>query len=117
MSPTKKTTPKNEPLKEKNPKKRRNEHRQKKKFTGHLKFFDEAKNYGFFVIDEDKSDIFVHYDDLAKAKVTKEILRKIKFSRLFVKFAFNSITYIGKYNRSRKAIDIELMNYPQEFNC
>ena len=81
-----------------------------KKHTGYLKFFDEAKNYGFLVMDEDKSDIFVHYDDLAKAKITKETLKEIKNSNLMVKFAFNSMTYIGKYNRSRKAIDIEMIN-------
>lgn len=80
-----------------------------------MKFFDEGKNYGFFIIDEDQSDIFVHYDDLAKAKVTKEILSQIKYSKMFVKFAFNSITYIGKYNKSRKAIDIELLNFLPEF--
>lgn len=29
-------------------------------FTGKLKFFDEAKNYGFLVMDEDQTDIFVN---------------------------------------------------------
>jgi len=82
-----------------------------KKHTGYLKFFDESKNYGFLVMDEDKSDIFVHYDDLVKAKVNKELLKEIKNSKLFAKFAFNSMTYIGKYNRSRKAIDIEMLNF------
>ena len=82
----------------------------RKKFSGHLKFFDEGKNYGFFIIDEDKSDIFVHYDDLAKAKISKEMLKTIKHSRNLIKFAFNTISYIGKYNRSRKAIDIEILN-------
>ena len=79
-----------------------------------MKFFDESKNYGFFIIDEDKTEIFVHNDDLAKAKITKEVLRELKLSRQYVKFAFNSITYIGKYNKSRKAIDIEMLNYTKE---
>lgn len=30
-------------------------------FFGKLKFFDEAKNYGFLIMDDDKSDIFVYY--------------------------------------------------------
>jgi len=37
-----------------------------------LKFFDEKKKYGFFVLD-DGSDVFVHLDDLEKAGVTKEM--------------------------------------------
>jgi hypothetical protein len=31
----------------------------KERFSGKLKFFDEQKNYGFIVMDMDKSDIFV----------------------------------------------------------
>ena len=34
------------------------------KKTGKIKFFDEIKNFGFIVMDEDNSDIFVHQDDL-----------------------------------------------------
>ena len=45
---------------------------------GKLKFFDEVKNYGFIISDEDGKDIFVHYDDLCKASVTKEFLRTAK---------------------------------------
>lgn len=75
-----------------------------------MKFFDEDKNYGFFQLDEDKSDMFVHYDDLAKAGITKETLKRIKQRNLQGKFAFNSIVYFGKYKRSRKAIEIEFFN-------
>ena len=42
-----------------------------KRYTGRLKFFDDAKNYGFIIMDSDESDIFVHYDDLQKAGITK----------------------------------------------
>lgn len=41
------------------------------RFTGRLKFFDDGKNYGFIIMDADESDIFVHYDDLQKAGITK----------------------------------------------
>jgi hypothetical protein len=41
------------------------------RYKGRLKFFDESKQYGFIVMDTDKSDIFVHYDDLNKANITK----------------------------------------------
>lgn len=33
-------------------------------FTGKLKFYDENRKYGFIVKDEDKTDVFVHLDDL-----------------------------------------------------
>jgi cold shock CspA family protein len=36
-----------------------------------MKFFDEGKNYGFIIMDADDSDIFVHYDDLQKAGISK----------------------------------------------
>ena len=42
-----------------------------KRYTGRLKFFDDAKNFGFIIMDADDSDIFVHYDDLQKAGITK----------------------------------------------
>lgn len=45
---------------------------------GSLKFFDENKNYGFIVMDDDNRDIFVHYDDLQKAGITKEFLKSSK---------------------------------------
>jgi len=50
----------------------------KVRYTGRLKFFDENKNYGFLIMDEDGSDIFVHYDDLAKAGVSKEFIKTAK---------------------------------------
>jgi hypothetical protein len=42
-----------------------------KRYTGRLKFFDDARNYGFIIMDSDESDIFVHYDDLQKAGISK----------------------------------------------
>lgn len=84
---------------------------------GRLKFFDEAKNYGFIVMDEDNSDIFVHFDDIAKANITKEYLRTTKLGNV-INFSFACMTYIGKYDRSRKAVDLMLqppntLNYNQ----
>ena len=43
-----------------------------KRFTGRLKFFDETKNYGFIILDINGQDLFVHFDDLKKAGVSKE---------------------------------------------
>lgn len=44
----------------------------KVRYTGRLKFFDEIKNFGFIIMDNDGRDIFVHYDDLGKANLPKE---------------------------------------------
>ena len=73
-----------------------------------MKFFDETKDYGFIIMDEDESDIFVHFDDLSKANITKELLRTIKNGNS-LKFCFSCLTYIGKYKKSRKAVDIRLI--------
>jgi hypothetical protein len=75
--------------------------------TGILKFFDDDKNYGFFVLDNDGSDLFVHYDDLLKAGLGKEGIRLAKVSG--TKFAFQSVSYYGKHNLSKKAINIQLL--------
>lgn len=79
-------------------------------YSGRLKFFDETKNFGFLVMDDDGSDIFVHYDDLLKANINKEYLRECKAKGQILKFTFSCMSYIGKYNKSRKAVDIELIN-------
>lgn len=79
-----------------------------RRYTGKLKFFDEVKNYGFIIMDEDGSDIFVHFDDLSKAQIGKEMLRLMKMGKTF-RLSFACMQYYGKYNKSRKAIDIELL--------
>jgi len=81
----------------------------KQRHTGRLKFFDENKNYGFIIMDEDGSDIFVHFDDLQKAGINKELLKATKLGQV-LKLAFNCMKYIGKYDKSRKATDIQLLN-------
>ena len=78
------------------------------RFYGRLKFFDENKKYGFIVMDDDESDIFVHYDDLCKANITKDLLRTARMGNM-IRLNFGLMAYIGKYNKSRKAIDIQLV--------
>jgi len=77
------------------------------RYYGRLKFFDENKKYGFIVMEDDGSDIFVHYDDLCKAGITKELLRTARMGNM-IRVNFGCMAYIGKYNKSRKAIDIQL---------
>ena len=84
-------------------------------FTGKLKFFDETKNFGFIVMDEDGSDIFVHHDDLAKAGIDKVALRDAKNGKTF-RFQFSCMNYIGRYNKSRKAVELKnLSNFEDDY--
>lgn len=78
------------------------------RYTGRLKFFDENKNYGFIIKDDDCSDVFAHYEDLIKGGMTKEMLRSSK-AGMAIRLAFSCMSYIGKYNKSKKAVDIQLM--------
>lgn len=82
------------------------------RYCGRLKFFDETKSYGFIIMDEDESDIFVHYDDLLKCSVTKEALRNYKQRGHQLRFSFSCMSYIGKYNKSRKAVELKLLASP-----
>ena len=81
---------------------------QNRRYTGKLKFFDEARNFGFIVMDEDGSDIFVHYDDLLRANLTKEVLRNTKKGAQ-MKLSFGCFSYVGKHKDSKKAVDIQLI--------
>ena len=76
--------------------------------TGRIKFFDNMQNYGFFTVDNDGSDLFVHYDDFLSSGFTKEYIQMAK--NLRTKFEFRKVNYYGKYNLSSKAVDIKVSN-------
>lgn len=78
------------------------------KNTGRLKFFDEVQNYGFLIVDGDESDLFVHYDDLKEAKISRDILRQAK-TNYFLQFSFDIAYYSGKYKESKKAVNLKLV--------
>ena len=78
------------------------------RLTGKLKFFDEAKSYGFITLDSTGKDIFVHLGDLQKAGVTVENLRDPKIWKNY-KFEFSAVTYIGRHNKSQKAVDLAIL--------
>ena len=69
-------------------------------------------------MDNDGSDIFVHQDDLTKAGLTKDFLRTAKHGNtirynyfFYERVSFLSLGYFGKYQKSRKAIDIQLISH------
>ena len=79
------------------------------RFTGRLKFFDPNRNYGFLIMDLDGSDIFVHYDDFSLAGIQKNLLKKVR-KKFVIRFSFSRMTYIGKYKKSKKAVEIQLIS-------
>lgn len=85
------------------------EKRKRERLSGKLKFFDEGKNYGFLVLDSDDSDMFVHYDDLKKTFISKDLLVSSK-NRYSIHFTFHVFEYDGKYKSSKKAVDIKLVS-------
>ena len=76
-------------------------------FTGRVKFFDAAQNYGFFTLDCNGADLFAHYDDFLKAGLTKEYIQIAKVMN--TRFAFRRVSYYGKYSLSNKAVDIQVI--------
>lgn len=92
---------------------KKGENRNRERWTGRLKFFDESKNYGFLVVDqpqkEDEKDIFVHYDDLKKTNIEKNILSSSK-NKYSIRFSFHVFGYNGKSKSSKKAVDLKLLS-------
>lgn len=80
------------------------------RYTGKLKFFDELKGYGFIIMDNDGSDIFCHFDDFSKAGIDINMLRSAKMGCV-LRLSYLCLNYIGRHNRSRKAVDLQLLEY------
>jgi hypothetical protein len=80
---------------------------------GRLKFFDDKNNYGFLttLINGVWEDVFVYGTEFQKANINIPLLRASKMSSAF-SFKFNIVFYMGKYKKSKKAINLELV-YPQ----
>lgn len=77
--------------------------------TGQLKFFNQQHQYGFIVSEKDGSDIFFHYDDVKHTLLSKEFLRHAT-ENYDVRFSFQILDYIGKYESSKKAVNINLLS-------
>lgn len=61
------------------------------------------------ISDIDGKDIFFHFDDMKKTSLSKQFLKDAK-NKYLIRFTFKVMAYYGKYNMSRKAVDIELVN-------
>lgn len=76
-----------------------------KRYSGTLKFVNEKEEYGFFLKDVDKSDVFFHFSELKQAGIPLQVLKENKGTRV----TFAEIEYVGKNNKkSKKAIEIQL---------
>ena len=78
--------------------------RDESKAVGRLKFFNEAKEYGFIIMD-DESEIFVHKADLIKQSIDTRYLAYYKKYYEIV-MEFNVQEYQGKAKKHRKAVDV-----------
>ena len=80
-----------------------------KRASGKLKFFNQQHQYGFLVSEKDNSDIFFHYDDVKHTQLPKEFLRHAT-ENYEVRFTFQVLDYVGKYDSSKKAVNVNLMS-------
>lgn len=82
----------------------------KERYLGTIKFFDENRGYGFIIMDVDNTEIFVHFDDFDKIQgIQKEMIMTYKLGNI-IRVSFNCMKYIGKYNMSRKAVEVKVVS-------
>lgn len=79
-----------------------------RRFTGVLKFYNESKGFGFVGCEQENVEIFLHGDDLLKANIDIKVLKKQAGNGL-IRFSFSVLEYMGKYNRSKKVVDLKLI--------
>lgn len=78
----------------------------KSKTTGRLKFYNEAKEYGFIVMN-DKTEVFVHKADLLRHNIDT---RSLAYYRQYydIVMEFNVQEYKGREKVNRKAVDLAI---------
>lgn len=76
--------------------------------NGVLKFFNDAKSFGFLVDEKSGEDIFFHFEDVRDSKLSKDFLKDSK-NKYLVKFSYTIQQYKGKYDDSKKAVNVELI--------
>ena len=78
------------------------------RFTGKLKFYNESKEYGFILF-EDNSEIFVHRTDLLLNKINSMHLAYWSKSHEVI-LEFGIQYYQGKNQTHRKAVDLKILS-------
>lgn len=84
------------------------EYNKEKRFSGKIKFYNEARSYGFISADSEK-DVFVHLEDLEKSGLNLQMLREL-VTRRVVSVTYCRYKYVGKDGKeSMKAVDLEIV--------
>lgn len=86
-----------------------------RQYTGNLKFFDQSIQYGFITFYQDGNfhDIFVHEDELVKADLLEKALWAQE-SGATLHLQFQIANYFGKYKKSKKAVNLQLLCFEQK---
>lgn len=77
------------------------------KSNGRLKFYNEAKEYGFIIMDDD-TEVFVHKVNLANAAIDTCYLAHYNMHYNLL-MQFNVQEYTSKNRKNRKAIDVVIV--------
>jgi hypothetical protein len=84
------------------------EYNKEKRFLGKLKFYNEARSYGFISAESEK-DVFVHLEDLEKSGLTLQMLKEL-VTRRVITVSYCRYKYVGKDGKdSLKAVDLEIV--------
>ena len=91
-------------------KKQEKEKGEQKFHRGYLKFFDEKNNFGFMStkINDKAEDVFVYRSEFDLAGIEMTTVRMAKYGTMLT-FEFTISSYYGKYQRSKKASNIRLV--------
>lgn len=80
---------------------------------GRLKFFNEEQSYGFVTLEDTGEDVFVYNDELSKAGLSAKDFKSSASGRKIL-VVFSIVAYIGKNGKSKKAVDLHVLQEPPE---
>lgn len=91
-------------------KKKKQSTSESKWYRGFLKFFDEKNSFGFMsaTINGKPEDVFVYRNEFDQAGIDMSTVRLAKHGTTLT-FEFNVAFYFGKYQKSKKALNLKLV--------
>jgi cold shock CspA family protein len=87
----------------------------KDQFKGRLKFFNDDHGYGFVTMEGSEEDVFVYQDELTKAGLSGKDFRVMRDGKK-LRVRFQVVSYIGKNGKSKKAVDLKVVEEDHSFN-
>ena len=76
-------------------------------FSGTVKYFDSIKEFGFIIPENEVKELFFHYHDVSDDRLSKEVLSLCKVG-IVISVNFRIMSYMGKYQKSRKAVQVKI---------